>query len=53
MGVGIGMASGATKMLFGVPIIWLILAKYGAAIALTAGASEDMTAIAWDSAGEQ
>ena len=45
-------ASTHRQILFGVPIIWLILAKYTVAMLLTVVADEDMTCIAWDSAGE-
>ena len=51
-GVGLGMASGAAKILFQVPIVWIILAKYAVAVALSLNASEEMVNIAWDSAGE-
>jgi hypothetical protein len=51
VGVGAGMAVGATKILFAVPVIYFILGKYGAASALTLQAGEDFTNIAWDSAG--
>jgi hypothetical protein len=45
------MAVGATKILFGVPLIWFILVKYVVAVSLTMFISEDFVNIAWDSAG--
>ncbi|KAG2443441.1 hypothetical protein HXX76_001799 [Chlamydomonas incerta] len=51
VGVGIGMAVGSTKILFGVPIIYIILIKYTIAVGITAFSPEDITNIAWDSAG--
>jgi hypothetical protein len=47
----LGMSAGATKILFGVSVIYFILAKYGVAVLLTLEASDDFTCIAWDSAG--
>ncbi|KAG2443239.1 hypothetical protein HYH02_009312 [Chlamydomonas schloesseri] len=51
VGVGCGMAVGSTKILFGVPIIYIILVKYTIAVAITIFSPEDITNIAWDSAG--
>ena len=51
VGVALGMSAGATKILFGVSVIYFILAKYGVAFLLTLEASEEFTCIAWDSAG--
>lgn len=51
LGVGAGMSTGATKILFDIPVIYFILAKYGIAVLLTLEANEDFTNIAWDSAG--
>lgn len=46
------ISAGAAKILFGVSLIYWILAKYAVACALTYFATEDFTNIAWDSAGE-
>lgn len=51
VGVGAGMAFGASKILFGVSLIALLLGKYAAAVLLTAVSDESFTCIAWDSAG--
>jgi hypothetical protein len=45
------MHAGAAKILWHMPIIWFILAKYAAASALTMVADSAITAVAWDSAG--
>ncbi|GBF88834.1 hypothetical protein Rsub_01735 [Raphidocelis subcapitata] len=51
IGVAVGMAAGACKILFRLPLIYFILAKYLVACALTAISRESVTAVAWDSAG--
>ncbi|KAF5832814.1 hypothetical protein DUNSADRAFT_11187 [Dunaliella salina] len=51
LGVGVGMAVGSTKILFGVPIMYIILIKYFIVCVLTVFSKEDFTNIAWDSAG--
>jgi hypothetical protein len=43
--------SGASKILFELPLLYFILAKYAVACALTVVAKEAITAVAWDSAG--
>jgi len=49
VGVGLGMMTGALKILFGVPVVYFILAKYAVAWLLTLVASETMTLAGWDS----
>ena len=51
VGVGIGLACGAAKILYSLPIIYFILAKYTIACILTVYSPAAVTAIAWDSAG--
>uniref|UniRef100_A0A383WCJ1 DUF1538 domain-containing protein n=1 Tax=Tetradesmus obliquus TaxID=3088 RepID=A0A383WCJ1_TETOB len=51
IGVATGMCVGATKILFQLPLIYFILAKYVVACGLTVVARESITAVAWDSAG--
>ena len=51
IGVGIGMAVGATKILFGAGLIWFICFKYVVALVLTNFINEDFVNIAWESAG--
>jgi len=48
VGVGCGMVVGSSKILFGINIIYLILAKYSLATFLTVFSSENFTNIAWD-----
>lgn len=43
--------AGASKILWHLPIIWFILAKYSVASALTVISNSAVTAVAWDSAG--
>ena len=51
VGVGTGMAVGAVKILFSLPILYFILGKYAVACALTFITADAITAVAWDSAG--
>lgn len=51
LGVGIGAALGVAKILFGLPLAWLLVAAYGLALALTGFAREELVNLAWDSAG--
>jgi hypothetical protein len=51
IGVGIGMAVGFGRILFDLPLAWLLGVPYALAIVLTAVSSEEFAAIAWDSAG--
>ncbi|MDD9818802.1 MAG: DUF1538 domain-containing protein [Gammaproteobacteria bacterium] len=50
-GVGTGIALGVLKIVFSIPIHWLIVPGYGAALVLTALSTEEFVNIAWDSAG--
>jgi hypothetical protein len=50
-GVGFGLALGVAKIAFALPLVWLLLPLYAAAIVLTAVSSEEFVNIAWDSAG--
>ncbi|MBL8965885.1 MAG: DUF1538 family protein [Spirochaetaceae bacterium] len=51
IGVGAGMAAGFARILFGIPLLWILVPPYALALLLTAFSAEDFTAIAWDSAG--
>jgi hypothetical protein len=51
VGVGVGMAVGAVKILFNVAITYFILSKYFVAVLLTVVSPDAITAVAWDSAG--
>jgi hypothetical protein len=50
-GVAIGMGVGVSKILFGVPLIIILLIMYFIALSLSAASTEDLRCIAWDSAG--
>ena len=50
-GVGLGTLLGIVKIVFGVPLAWLLLPAYGVALVLTLFASEEYVNLAWDSAG--
>ncbi len=51
IGVGFGIAIGVAKLIFDIPLIWLILPGYLVAIVLTYFSTEEFVNIAWDSAG--
>jgi hypothetical protein len=50
-GVGFGIALGVLKIIYGIPMAYLILPGYGMAMLLTALSSEEFVNVAWDSAG--
>jgi len=50
-GVACGIAIGVIKIIFAVPLAWLLLPGYIAALALTVLSTEEYVNIAWDSAG--
>lgn len=51
VGVGFGIAIGVAKLIFDLPLVWLILPGYLFAIVLTYFSTEEFVNIAWDSAG--
>jgi hypothetical protein len=50
-GVGLGTLLGVVKIVFGLPLAWLLLPSYAVALVLTLFASEEYVNLAWDSAG--
>ena len=50
-GVACGIALGVTKIVFDIPIAWLIIPGYVLALVLTMLSSEEYVNVAWDSAG--
>jgi hypothetical protein len=50
-GVGLGAALGVARILFDLPLAWLLLVIYGVALALTVLSREEFVSLAWDSAG--
>lgn len=51
IGVAFGIALGLSKLIFNLPLVWLIVPGYLVAIVLTAISSEAFVNVAWDSAG--
>ena len=51
IGVGCGIAIGVVKIIYNIPIVYLILPGYITAIIFTALSSEEFVNVAWDSAG--
>ncbi|HOO99086.1 MAG TPA: DUF1538 domain-containing protein [Bacteroidales bacterium] len=51
VGVGIGILLGLCRILFNLPLVWLIVPAYIILIPLTLLSEEEFTAIAWDSGG--
>ena len=50
-GVAFGISTGVAKIIFQIPIAYLLIPGYVIAIALTIASSEEFVNIAWDSAG--
>lgn len=51
VGVGIGITLGLARILFDLPLIWLIVPPYLLLILISFISDEEFTAIAWDSGG--
>ena len=51
VGVACGIALGLAKLIFDLPLVWLIVPGYLAAIVLTMLSDETFVNVAWDSAG--
>ena len=51
IGVGCGIALGVTRLIFDLPLVWLVVPPYLLAALLTAVSSEEFVNVAWDSAG--
>jgi hypothetical protein len=51
IGVGFGIAIGVAKLIFDLPLVWLIMPGYLLAIVLTFFSTEEFVNVAWDSAG--
>jgi hypothetical protein len=51
VGVGLGMIAGFVRILFDLPLSWMLAVPYAGALILTVFSTEDFAAIAWDSAG--
>jgi hypothetical protein len=51
IGVGIGIAVGVAKIIWNLPLVWLLIPPYVLLLFLTAFSTEDFVNIGWDSAG--
>jgi hypothetical protein len=51
LGVAFGIAIGLAKMIFDLPLVWLLIPGYLLSIVLTFFSTEEFVNIAWDSAG--
>jgi len=51
IGVGAGILAGLCRILFDLPLVWLIVISYVLLIPLTILSDEELTEIAWDSGG--
>ncbi len=51
IGVGLGIAVGVMKIIFDLPLAWLLLPTYLFALILTLFSTEEFVNVAWDSAG--
>ncbi len=51
VGVGFGIATGLAKLIFDLPLVWLLVPSYLLAVVLTFLSTEEFVNIAWDSAG--
>ncbi|MCU0836717.1 MAG: DUF1538 domain-containing protein [Chromatiaceae bacterium] len=51
VGVACGIALGVTKLVFDLPLVWLVVPPYLLAAVLTMMSSEEFVNVAWDSAG--
>ncbi|MDD5207025.1 MAG: DUF1538 domain-containing protein, partial [Desulfobacterales bacterium] len=51
VGVGTGIALGVVKIIYGVPLFWLLAPPYVLLLFLTWASTEEFVSIGWDSAG--
>ena len=51
LGVAFGIAAGVAKLVFELPLVWMIVPAYLVAAFLTSISSEEFVNVAWDSAG--
>jgi predicted outer membrane lipoprotein len=51
IGVGLGITLGFARILFNIPLVWLIVPPYILLIILSVFSEEEYTAMAWDSGG--
>ncbi|TVR05004.1 MAG: DUF1538 domain-containing protein, partial [Spirochaetaceae bacterium] len=51
VGVGIGLTIGVLRLIYDIPLVWLLIPPYGLLLPLTLFSEEDFAGIAWDSGG--
>ncbi len=51
IGVGFGLLAGVIRILYGIPMVWMVLPPYLVLFPLTLVSDEEFTGIAWDSGG--
>ena len=51
LGVAFGIAAGVAKLMFDLPLVWILIPAYLLAILLTFFSTEQFVNVAWDSAG--
>lgn len=51
IGVGVGISFGVLKIIYGWPLIWMVVPPYLVLVVMTVISSEDFVNIGWDSAG--
>jgi len=51
IGVGLGLIAGVARIMYDIPMIWLLTPPYLVLLPLTVWGEEDFTGIAWDSGG--
>lgn len=51
LGVAVGISAGVAKLVFDLPLVWLLVPSYLLAIVLTYFSNEQFVNVAWDSAG--
>lgn len=51
IGVGIGLIAGVCRILYHIPMLWMLLPPYLAVLLMTHWSEEDFASVAWDSGG--
>ncbi len=51
IGVGTGLVAGVCRILYDIPMLWMLLPPYLAVLVLTHWSEENFTTVAWDSGG--
>ena len=51
IGVGLGLVAGTARILYDIPVVWMLIPPYALLIPLTVWSSDEFAAIAWDTGG--